>query len=177
MSALKGPPPAAVQEAPTHPAWLLGDCGPQSSSQAHLSVPSRCPRLGAGALGKTSSPAHLPGVDSVFFCWRQGGWLRCALASTHSCQQRWLCLSLSSHPYLGPQRALEGNLALLPQFTCSHQSILCVPPSRLCHPPVSQRTYPVPTYAGGVHPTLSPKALGRGLGLEGSRFLWQQPST
>lgn len=78
-----------------------------------------------------------------------------------------------SHPYLGPQRALEGNLALLLQPTCPHQSILCYPPSLpagCCHPPVSQRLTlsPLLTYAGWPHPTLSPKDLGRGLGLGGA---------
>lgn len=40
-------------------AWLLGDGGPQRSSQAHLSMPSRCPRLGVGHLDKTSCPSPL----------------------------------------------------------------------------------------------------------------------
>lgn len=75
-----------------------------------------------------------------------------------------------SPPYLGPQQALEGNLALLlqPTYPIKASSAFL---------PASQQTAathqyhreliltPLPTYAGGPHPTLSPKARGRGLGL------------
>lgn len=51
--------PRLCRKHPHTLAWLLDDRGPQRSSQAHLSMPSRCPRLGVGDLDKTSSPSPL----------------------------------------------------------------------------------------------------------------------
>lgn len=74
-----------------------------------------------------------------------------------------------SHPYLGPQQALEGNLKLFLQPTCPHQSVFCLPPSLpagCCHPPVSQRIYPVPLpcLCQAASPHTVPQGPGRGAG-------------
>lgn len=60
--------PQLLQEAPTHPSLLLDDYGPQSSGQAHLSVPNGCTRLGAGGSGQSLFlPPPLPDMASVLF--------------------------------------------------------------------------------------------------------------
>ena len=71
-----------------------------------------------------------------------------------------------------PWRATWHYRLSLPALVKASSAFL---PGGCCPPAVSQRTYLVPTYAGGPHPTLVPKALGRRLGLEGSRFSWRQP--
>lgn len=109
-----------------------------------------------------------------FSCWRQGDGQDMPWPQVTPARGGGNILAFLSHSYLGPRRAPEGNPALLLQPTCPIKApSACLPAS-----PQAAATHqyhreltphsPLPTHAGWPHPTLSHKALGRGLGLEGA---------